>query len=196
MYFRTNDGVKLHYTSIGAESGFPLILLHSWSANGKYFCRNVPGLSKSGLQCFTLDYRHMGESEKPGHGFRVSRLAADLHCFINYLNLSRKPVLCGSSIGFTVISLFMEIYGQQSIAGVCFIDQSCAMYHRPGWVTGKLTHSVSWKMKKTGAPDLSNPAMCAELLSTLKLDFANLADGIVSGGFGEVSEIVSSLCLE
>ena len=56
-------------------------------------------------------------------------------------------MLCGCSLGFTIICLYLENYGTARIAGVSFVDQSAAMYHRPGWVTG--------------APHLSDPAMCA-----------------------------------
>ena len=173
--FITNDGVRLKYTERGEKLGQPIIFLHSWSANGSYWSKNVPALSKAGLRCFTLDYRSMGDSEKPGHGYRVSRLSADLQCFIEHINPSQKVVLCGSSLGFTVISLYLEFFGQAKVAGVCFVDQSCAMYHRPGWYTG--------------APDLSNPSMCAALVVKLKVQFEQLIEGIIEGGFGEVREL-------
>lgn len=172
LRFTTNDNVSLKYTDTGPKDGAPVVFLHSWSANGTYWQKNVPALRNVGFRCLTLDYRSMGDSDKPGHGFRVSRLAADLHCFLEHLTLSKKVVLCGSSLGFTVISLYLEIFGQSRVAGVCFVDQSCAMYHRPGWYTG--------------APDLSNPSMCADLMLNLKLNFDQLVEGIIEGGFGEV----------
>lgn len=113
----------------------------------------------------------MGDSDKPGHGARVSRIAADVNDLLVHLSstagtralpsqhrqsadtgaavagLQQKVVLCGCSLGFTIICLYLENYGTARIAGVSFVDQSAAMYHRPGWVTG--------------APDLSDPAMCA-----------------------------------
>ena len=40
----------------------------------------------------------------------------------------------GTSLGFTIISLYLEIYGQTGVNGVCFVDQTCAMYQRKGCV--------------------------------------------------------------
>lgn len=111
----------------------------------------------------------MGESEHPGHGFRVSRIAADVHCLLTKLNIERA-VLCGTSLGFTVIMSYLELFGYSRIDGVAFVDQSACMAYKPGW--------------STGAPELSNRAQVAELSAQLLSNFEGLADGIISAGFG------------
>eukprot|EP00656_Telonema_subtile_P054784 TRINITY_DN8269_c0_g1_i1.p1 TRINITY_DN8269_c0_g1~~TRINITY_DN8269_c0_g1_i1.p1 ORF type:complete len:273 (+),score=56.41 TRINITY_DN8269_c0_g1_i1:171-989(+) len=143
-----------------------------WAANGHYFQKNVPALNKAGLRCLTIDHRGMGDSGKPGHGHRVSRIAADVQGLLQHVQPAQPVVMCGVSLGFTIISLFLEIYGDKQVSGACFVDQTCAMYQRPGWYSGAL--------------ELNNPSMCADLVANLEHNFEGLAGGIVSGGFGEV----------
>jgi pimeloyl-ACP methyl ester carboxylesterase len=168
-WLTTDDGVRLRYHDRGAfNAGLPaVVFLHGWSANGRWFDRNVD-LART-VRMVTLDYRGMGESDHPGHGFRVSRLAADVRCLLLELNIA-SAVLVGTSLGFTVIANYLELYGYDRAAGVAFVDQSACMYSKPGWCTG--------------APELSNAALVADLNAALVSDFGALADGIISGGFG------------
>jgi len=97
-FLETDDGVQLRYTDRGkmnAGAG-TVVFLHGWGANGRWFDRNV-ALARE-VRMVTLDYRGMGESAHPGHGFRVSRLAADVRCLLAELNIERA-VLCGTSLG-------------------------------------------------------------------------------------------------
>ncbi|KAG8471258.1 hypothetical protein KFE25_009679 [Diacronema lutheri] len=168
-FLETDDGVQLRYTDRGkmnAGAG-TVVFLHGWGANGRWFDRNV-ALARE-VRMVTLDYRGMGESAHPGHGFRVSRLAADVRCLLAELNIERA-VLCGTSLGFTVIMSYLELFGYERIDGVAFVDQSACMASKPGW--------------STGAPELSNAAQVAELCAQLELNFESLADGIVTAGFG------------
>ncbi|KAJ1619933.1 Alpha/Beta hydrolase protein [Pavlovales sp. CCMP2436] len=165
----TDDGVRLRYSERGAgnEGAGTVVFLHGWAANGRWFDHNAP-LAKE-IRMVTLDYRGMGESEHPGHGSRVSRIAADVRCLLLKLNIERA-VLCGTSLGYTVIMSYLELFGYERIVGVSFVDQSATMYYKPGWALG--------------APELSNMAQVAELCSQLAHNLDQLADGIISSGFG------------
>jgi len=129
QFFECNDKVRLKYTDVGPRTAPALVLLHGWSANGNWFVRNVPELAKD-LRVITVDHRGMGESDKPGHGHRVCRLSADVRDLLVHLEgtaaLSQKVVLCGCSLGFTIICLYLELFGDAKIAGVAFVDQSAA----------------------------------------------------------------------
>ena len=89
--FLTNDGVSIHYEVNG--SGRPLVMLHGWDQSARAFCRNVPALSEK-YQVVTVDFRGHGESEKPSHGYRISRLAMDVHQLLEHLDL-KDVVLLG-----------------------------------------------------------------------------------------------------
>lgn len=169
-FLTTDDGVRLRYTDQGtfnAGAG-ALVFLHGWGANGRWFDRNVPALSQR-LRVLTLDYRGMGDSEHAAYGHRVSRLSADVHCLLKELDVN-KAVLCGTSLGFTVIMNYVEIFGYDRLTGLAFVDQSACMYYKPGWALG--------------APELSNMSQVAALEAQLHSDFPALADAIISSGFG------------
>jgi len=169
MFFKTNDNVQLRYTDSGG-SGAPLVFLHGWTANGRYFDKNVEFLSKNGLRVVTMDYRGMGESEHCKHGARVARIATDVKCLVDHLSLE-NAVFCGTSMGYTVISYYYELFGTYGLTGAVFVDQTAAQYIKPGWELGSL--------------GLCTREMCADLQGQLRYNKDELARGIASGGFGK-----------
>jgi non-heme chloroperoxidase len=74
-YFRTNDGVQLHYLEAGA--GKPLVLVHGISQTAEQFKFPIQGLGDH-YRVIALDLRGHGESEKPNFGLKIHRLAQDL----------------------------------------------------------------------------------------------------------------------
>jgi pimeloyl-ACP methyl ester carboxylesterase len=74
-YFRTNDGVRLHYLEAGG--GKPLVLVHGFSQTAEQFKFQIEGLADR-YRVITLDLRGHGESEKPNFGLKIHRLAEDL----------------------------------------------------------------------------------------------------------------------
>eukprot|EP00467_Chlorarachnion_reptans_P025703 CAMPEP_0114530316 /NCGR_PEP_ID=MMETSP0109-20121206/25372_1 /TAXON_ID=29199 /ORGANISM="Chlorarachnion reptans, Strain CCCM449" /LENGTH=334 /DNA_ID=CAMNT_0001712915 /DNA_START=182 /DNA_END=1186 /DNA_ORIENTATION=- len=168
QFFRTNDGVQLRFTDSGGD-GPPLVLLHGWTANGRWFDKNTPFLSENGLRVVTLDYRGMGDSEKPGHGTRVSRISKDVKELLDYLAL-QKATLIGTSMGFTVISLYYEMFQKHRLAGVGFVDQTAAQFMKPGW--------------EYGSPGNCAREMVIDLQAELKYNPSNFARAVATGGFG------------
>ena len=157
LRFDASDGVELKYTDTNPSTAWSddrptIVFLHGWSANGSYFSHNVPAL-RDRFRCVTLDHRGMGDSAKPGHGHRVSRLSADVRDLLEHLQLestASRVHLCGCSLGFTIIMGFLELFeNDMPISSVSFVDQSAAMFHKAGW--------------NHGSPGLSNPAMLADL---------------------------------
>ena len=121
-FVTANDGVRIRYKEYGAE-GPALVLIHGWSGSSEYFVRNVPELQKT-CRVVTMDLRFHGESDKPGWGFHVHRLAADLHSLIEGTWLAdAKPALLGTSLGCAVIWSFVELYGQEKLSKLIFVDQ-------------------------------------------------------------------------
>jgi pimeloyl-ACP methyl ester carboxylesterase len=135
MPFATcNDGVRLHYEALG--SGPPVILIHGWSGSSRYFAPLVPLLEPS-CRVITVDLRFHGESDKPGWGFHVARLAADLRDLLVALDLGRqRPTVLGSSLGCAVIWSYIELFGQDSLGRAIFIDQAPSQWAMPDWAHG------------------------------------------------------------
>src|SRR5258706_13513986 len=74
-YFRTNDGVRLHYLEAGA--GKTLLLVHGLSQTPEEFKFQIEGLA-NGYRGNALDLPGRGESGKPNVGLKRQRLFEDL----------------------------------------------------------------------------------------------------------------------
>ncbi|WP_181699986.1 alpha/beta fold hydrolase [Nocardia sp. GTS18] len=128
-YVRASDGTRLHYEESG--SGPPLVMIHGWTFSGRFFDRNIPTLSEH-ARVITLDLRGHGDSDKPGHGYRIARLAKDLHDLLTALQLERPTVL-GWSLGCPVIWSYLELFGTDRLAGAVFVEQTPRQYYAVDW---------------------------------------------------------------
>ncbi|WP_347557011.1 alpha/beta hydrolase [Robbsia sp. KACC 23696] len=128
-WLTTNDGIRLHYTERG--SGKPLILLHGWSFSGAVFDPIVPALAKH-ARVISLDLRGHGLSDKPRHGYRLSRLAADLRDLIDALSL-QDVTLLGWSIGCAVVWSYLELYGKDRVRQLVLAQQTPRQFAALDW---------------------------------------------------------------
>ena len=150
----TNDGVRLHYEERG--EGPPLVLIHGWTFSGRFFVRNVDALSES-FKVITLDLRGHGDSEKPDHGYRVPRLAKDLHDLLDALGLEDVTVL-GWSLGCPVIWSYLELFGTHRLSRAIFVQQSPRQYYAPDWKLGHATCYDAAALATTQAWFAADPA--------------------------------------
>lgn len=117
--FLTNDGVSIHYEVSGV--GRPLVMLHGWDQSAKAFCRNVPVLAEK-YQVVTVDLRGHGYSEKPSYGYRISRLAMDVHQLMEHLGL-QDAVLLGWSMGCSVVWSYWDLFRSDRISKLILVDE-------------------------------------------------------------------------
>ena len=106
-------------------------MIHGWTFSGRFFSRNVDALAE-GFRVITLDLRGHGDSEKPGHGYRVPRLAKDLADLLDALDLKDATVL-GWSLGCPVIWSCLELFGDRRLARAVFVQQSPRQYYALEW---------------------------------------------------------------
>jgi non-heme chloroperoxidase len=115
----TNDGIRIHYTESG--DGPPLVMVPGFSQSAAEFRKQIDGLSND-HRVIAVDLRGHGASEKPDHGYRVSRLAADLRDLIDALGL-QKVTLLGHSLGCTVIWCYWDLFGGDRVDRLVLVDQ-------------------------------------------------------------------------
>ena len=125
----TSDGVRLHYVERG--SGAPLVMIPGWSQTAAQFEAQVEGLSAR-RRVIAIDMRGHGESDKPEHGYRIQRLAADLRDAIEALALERASLL-GHSMGCSVIWCYLDLFGDGGLERLVLVDQMPCVTARPGW---------------------------------------------------------------
>lgn len=122
-YFTVSDGTRLHYWEAG--TGRPLVMIHGWTQSGAAFKKNIPALSGD-YRVIAVDLRGHGESDKPSHGYRLSRFAKDIHDLIVGLDL-RDVAILGWSMGCSVIWSYWDLFGAERLAKMVLVDE-------PGWL--------------------------------------------------------------
>lgn len=125
----TDDGVRLNYIEKG--QGRPLVLVPGWSQTAAMYKHQIESLSRR-YRVIAVDMRGHGDSDKPAHGYRMARLAQDLHELIVGLNL-RDVVLGGHSMGCSVIWSYWDHYGADRVSKLLLIDQAPAVTFWPHW---------------------------------------------------------------
>ncbi len=125
----TSDGVVLNLLEAG--SGVPLFLVHGWSQSAALFRHQLEGLSNR-YRVMALDLRGHGESEKPGHGYRVARLATDVRDAIDQLDLEAVAVL-GHSMGNAVLWSHLELFGSHRLSKLIIAEQPPTLFAHPSW---------------------------------------------------------------
>jgi len=125
----TNDGVELHYVDVG--SGPTIVLIPGWSQTAAQFQAQLDGL-KDRYRLIAIDMRGHGKSAKPEHGYRIPRLAKDVHDVLTALDL-QDVTLLGHSMGCSVIWSYLELFGPERLAKLALVDQMPFITANPDW---------------------------------------------------------------
>jgi pimeloyl-ACP methyl ester carboxylesterase len=129
----TSDGVRLRVSDTGG-GGIPLVMLHGWGQTAALFQGQLSGLEDS-RRVIAYDMRGHGLSDKPDHGYRIARLAADLRDVLDALGIEQADVL-GWSMGASVIWSYLELFGSARVRSLVLVDQPAAVIAWP-WTTAE-----------------------------------------------------------
>lgn len=125
----TNDSARLSVIDVG--QGPPIILLPAWSNAAIEYWYLIIDLSRD-YRVIAVDMRGHGESEKVEHGYRISRLAADLEEILAELDIQGATLL-GHSMGCSVIWAHIDLYGPNSASALVLVDQPATQLIQPWW---------------------------------------------------------------
>ncbi|MDR2132168.1 MAG: alpha/beta hydrolase [Clostridiales Family XIII bacterium] len=137
-YFTTADGCKLYYEEHG--KGEPLIFIHGWSCNSKYFKKQVAYFSKK-YRVVAYDLRGHGESDKgevTEQNMNLARFGEDLHELIEGLGID-KANLVGWSMGTSTLFAYIRKFGCQYINKLCIIDMIPKLITDDEWKLGTMS---------------------------------------------------------
>lgn len=132
-YVLTSDGIRLHYLEAG--SGPPLVMIPGWSQSAEQFKYQIEGLS-SRYRVLALDMRGHGESDKPTFGYKIARLAKDLHDVFLALEI-RDAALLGHSMGASVTWSYLDLFGTDRLCKLILVDQQAVLLCDPAWTRGE-----------------------------------------------------------
>lgn len=124
------NSVKLSYLEAGSGPR-TLVLVHGWSQSAEQFRFQIEALA-SDYRVIAFDLRGHGESDKPRHGYRIQRLARDLHEALAALNLKDATIL-GHSMGCSVLWCYVDTYGPDRISRFVFCDQASFLTTDARW---------------------------------------------------------------
>ncbi len=127
--FTTRDGTRLSYLEAGR--GRPVVMIPGWSQTAAMFNEQILALSAQ-YRVIAVDMRGHGDSAKPAHGYRIARLATDLHELLDGLALE-KVTLVGHSMGCAVIWSHWDMYPNRRIHSLILIDQAPCTTYGPQW---------------------------------------------------------------
>ena len=135
----TSDGVELAY--IEAGSGPVILMIPGWSQTAEQFKYQIDGLSDR-YRVIAVDLRGHGDSEKPAYGYKISRLAKDVHDMIQAMDLRDVNIL-GHSMGSSVIWAYYDLYGPERLSKLLLIDQMPMITSNPAWSEEELVNAGS-----------------------------------------------------
>lgn len=166
--FTTNDGVELFYVDKG--QGKPIIMIPGWTCTHNFFQKNIDALAAT-HRVIGFNMRAHGDSEKVLYGHRISRYAKDLKELIEALGLEGVTLL-GWSMGAAVIWSYIDLFGNEHLAGHVSVDQSPRQYYNETW--------------RYGQPGCYDAEALAILTIRLEYDPAAVARGLVPACLGDV----------
>jgi non-heme chloroperoxidase len=126
-----DKGVRLNYLEAGRGHCRTLVLVPGWSQTAEQFRFQLEGLSDR-YRVIAFDLRGHGDSDKPDHGYRIQRLAHDLHQALAALDL-RDVTILGHSMGCSVLWCYFDLFGADRIARYVFCDQASFLTTDPAW---------------------------------------------------------------
>lgn len=125
---------QIYYDDRG--QGQPIVFIHGWSGNGKYFEPIIGDLLATGkYRIINYDQRGHGASSRCAKGLNMKRLGQDLAELIRFLDL-KDVILIGHSMGAMTIYSYIDQFGCDNIKKCVFIDMSPKLVNDEEWKWG------------------------------------------------------------
>ncbi|MFZ0283723.1 MAG: alpha/beta hydrolase [Candidatus Acidiferrales bacterium] len=117
-FFKTSDGVRIHYLEAG--SGRAIVFIPGWTMPAWIWQKQIDGLSGK-YHVIAVDPRSQGESDKPTFGHLPETRARDYKELVDGLGL-KQPVLVGWSMGCGELLKYVEQFGTANVGAVVLVD--------------------------------------------------------------------------
>jgi microsomal epoxide hydrolase len=117
-FFKTSDGIRIHYLEAG--SGRPVVFIPGWTMPAWIWQKQIDEFSKH-YHVIAVDPRSQGESDKPTYGHLPETRARDYKELVDHLGL-KQPVLVGWSMACGELVKYAEQFGTDNIGGLVLVD--------------------------------------------------------------------------
>jgi non-heme chloroperoxidase len=117
-FFKTSDGIRIHYLEAG--SGRPIVFIPGWTMPAWIWQKQIDELSKK-YRVIAVDPRSQGESDKPTYGHLPETRSRDYKELVDHLGL-KQPVPVGWSMACGELVKYAEQFGTDNVGGLVLVD--------------------------------------------------------------------------
>jgi non-heme chloroperoxidase len=130
-HVQVEHGVKVFVEDLNPEGKRTILFIHGWPGDHRLFEYQFGQLPRMGYRCIGVDTRGFGDSDKPWRGYDYDRLAEDIHCVINTLDL-QDITLGGHSTGGAIAIRYMVRYNGYGVSKLAlFAAAAPSLIQRP-----------------------------------------------------------------
>lgn len=148
-YIRVEKDVKIYVEDLNPEGHETILFIHGWPANHKMFEYQFSELSSRGYRCIGVDTRGFGKSDKPLEGYSYDRLADDIRCIIDALEL-QDITLAGHSTGGAIAIRYMARHNGYGVSKLAlFAAAAPSLIKRPNFPYGLQREDVLKLIQET-----------------------------------------------
>lgn len=148
-YVMMDDGVKIFVEDLNPDAEQTVLFIHGWPANHKMFEYQFNQLPKYGVRCLGLDIRGFGKSDKPWDGYCYNRLADDLRCVIETMEL-QDITLLGFSVGGAIAARYMARHDGHGVSKLVLASAATPLFtQRPDYPYGLPIADVNQLISQT-----------------------------------------------
>lgn len=143
FYIGVEPDVKIYVEDVNPGGHKSILFLHGWPASHKMFEYQFDQLPRMGYRCIGIDFRGFGNSDKPWKGYNYDRLADDVRCVVEALDL-HDFTLGGHSTGGAIAIRYMARHNEYRVAKLAlFAAAAPSLIQRPYFPYGLAKEDVN-----------------------------------------------------
>lgn len=130
-YIKVEPNIKVYVEDLNPDGNKTILFLHGWPGSHKLFEYQFNQLPKMGYRCIGIDTRGFGNSDKPWGGYNYDRLADDVRCVVDALEL-QGFTLAGHSTGGAIAIRYMARHNGYGVSKLAlFAAAAPSLVKRP-----------------------------------------------------------------
>lgn len=142
FYVNVEPNVNIFVEDINPEGDKTILFVHGWPGDHTLFEYQYNQLPKLGYRCIGIDTRGFGQSDRPWHGYGYDRLADDVRCVIDAMQL-KDITLGGHSTGGAIVIRYMARHRGHGVSKLAlFAAAAPSLIQRPYFPYGSTKEAV------------------------------------------------------
>ena len=130
-YIRVEPNIKIYVEDLNPAGNKTILFIHGWPGNHNLFEYQFDQLPKMGYRCIGMDCRGFGLSDKPWDGYDYNRLADDIRCVVDTMEL-QDFTLGGHSTGGAICVRYMARHNSYGVSKLAlFAAAAPSLIQRP-----------------------------------------------------------------